>query len=221
VPTRTTAPNIVGTTAKLSCVVTLALAGCGHSGTGAMASPSHAAPAITADGLLVGLDDVRRIVNVSTLTPAPGPNPNHQPSHFDNHLPPACDAVFDQRTAFDGNWTQFASTTDAATVDHGAGRAGSIADIGQAVAVYADESTAQSTFSQLKTKLVACRALGVRNYDYTIDDADSSSAVLSTSGWTVVYRVKSAVMLTVSALGVDDAEPAARTLATTISDRIH
>jgi hypothetical protein len=75
-------------------------------------------------------------------------------------------------------------------------------------------------FSQLKAKLVACRALNVPRYDYSIDDSDPSALVLSTQTWTVVYRVKSAVLLNVVALGVDQPEPIARTLAQTINARI-
>lgn len=204
-----------------ACLTTFALAACGHPGTSTMDSKTLPAPSVTADAVLVGLDDVRRIADESTLAPAPGPNPSHQPSHFDHHLPPPCQAIFDQRTAFDGSWTQFASTTAAATVNHGADQADSLADIGQAVAVYPDDTTAHRTFTELTTKLTACRALNVRNYDFTLDDSDPTTLVLSTRGWTVVYRVKSAVMLTVAALGLQQAGPVARTLAQTISDRIH
>jgi hypothetical protein len=172
------------------------------------------------DTALVGLDDVRRITGVSALTPAPGPNPRREPSHFDSTKPPPCQAIFDQRTAFDGNWTQFASTTDAATITHGPGTANSIADIGQAVAFYPDDSTAHHTFSELATKVKACRTLHVPHYDFTLDDGDPSTLVLSTHGWTVVYRVTSTVLFTVAAIGADHPEPAARSLAQTISDRI-
>lgn len=219
-PARTTASKVVGTSAILGCAIVLAVTGCGHSDTGATRSGPHPTPSITAGMLLIGLHDVRRITGVSTLAPAPGPNPSHQPSHFEHPEPPPCKAVFDQRTVFDRNWRQFVSTTDAATVDHGAGRANSIADVIQAIGVYADETAARGVFSQLKAKLVACRGLNVPRYDYSIDDSDPSALVLSTQTWTVVYRVKSAVLLNVVALGVDQPEPIARTLAQTVNARI-
>jgi hypothetical protein len=43
---------------------------------------------------------------------------------------------------------------------------------------------------------------------------------LSTQTWTVVFQVKSAVLLNVVALGVDQPEPIARALAQTINARI-
>lgn len=61
------------------------------------------------------------------------------------------------------------------------------------MAVYADEAAAQN---------------------------DPAVLVLSTNAWTVVYRLKSAVLINVAALGLTQPESTARTLAQSISDRI-
>jgi hypothetical protein len=209
------------TAAVFGCATILALPACTHAGTGSTNNGSHSAPNVTAGALLVSLDDVRRITDVSTLVSAPGPSPHREPSHFDSPLPPPCHAIFDQLTAFGRDWQQFASTTAAATVSHSAGQANSMADIGQAVAVYPDDATVGHRFSALTTMLGTCRTLNVPNHDYTLDDSDPSTLVLVGHGFSVVYRLRSTVLLQVVALGLDHDEPAARALAQTISDRIH
>jgi hypothetical protein len=206
------------------CVSVIALAACGHSRTDTNKAGPHTEQKIDAHSLIIGIDDVRRVAGENNLAPAPGPSPAevHEPRHHDSKLPLPCQAVFDQEVAFDGNWKQFDSTTDSAAVYKGGGdtKIRLIANVTQAVAVYPDDAAAKNTFDQLKTKLTACPALGVKNYGYTIDDSDPSVLMLSTNVWTVVYRLKSAALINVAALGLNQPEPTARTLAQSISDRI-
>lgn len=210
--------------AVAACAVVIALAACGHSRTDNEKAGPRGPQNLDAHSLLIGIDDVRRVAGENDLAPAPGPSAAevHEPRHHESKLPPPCQAVFDQEAAFDGNWKQFDSTTESADVYKGTGatKIRLIANVTQAVAIYADDAAARNTFDQLKTKLTACAALGVKNYDYTIDDSNPSVLTLSTKVWTVVYRLKSAVLVNVAALGLDQSEPTARTLAQSIDDRI-
>lgn len=222
VPTGSGAMTVSAKITVAACVI--ALAACGHSGTDTNKAGSRTGQKVDAHSLIIGIDDVRRVAGENNLAPAPGPSPAevHEPRHHDSKLPAPCQAVFDQQVAFDGHWTQFDSTTDSADVYKGAGdtKIRMIANVTQAVAIYADDAAAQNTFDQLKTKLTACPGLGVKNYDYTIDDSDPSTVMLSTNVWAVVYRLKSAALINVTALGLNQPEPTARTLAQSISDRI-
>lgn len=206
------------------CGIVVVLAACGHSRTDTNKAGPRTGQKIDAHSLIIGIDEVRRVAGENNLAPAPGPSSAevHEPRHHDSKLPMPCQAVFDQEVAFDGKWKQFDSTTDSADVYKGAGdtKIRLIANVTQAVAIYADDAAAQSTFDQLKTKLSTCPTLRVKNYDYTIDDSDPSVLMMSTNVWTVVYRLKSAALINVAALGLDQSGPAARTLAQSISDRI-
>ncbi|HEY1842219.1 MAG TPA: sensor domain-containing protein [Mycobacterium sp.] len=95
-----------------------------------------------------------------------------------------------------------------------------MADVGQAVAVYPDEATARNAFDRLLTTLKACPPLHVRNYNYTIENTDPSTAALNTDAWGVIYQVKSSTLINVAALGVEQPEQTARTVAQAIADRI-
>jgi hypothetical protein len=214
--TLTTAAKV----AAIGCSVVMAIPACSHPNTpvGQGGTPT---PGITADALIVSVEDVRRISGVSDLAAAPGSD-THQPRHFSSNKPPPCQAVFDQQSAFDGNWIQFDSATYSATVYKGQGetRVSQIADIAQAVAVYPDETTTRNMFDRLVTNLKACPPLHVPNYNYTIENTDPSTVALNTDAWEVIYQVKSSTLINVAALGVEQPEQTARTVARTIADRI-
>jgi hypothetical protein len=130
--------------------------------------------------------------------------------------------VFDQQSAFGGDWSQFDSATYSADIYKGQGktRVRGIADVGQSVAVYPDGSTAHNVFDRLVTDLKQCPPLHVRNYNYTIENIDPSTVALNTDAWEVIYQVKSSTLINVAALGVEKPEQTARTVAQTIADRI-
>lgn len=206
--------------AAIGCSIVMAIPACSHPSTPVRQS-GKPTPGITADKLIVSVEDVRRIAGVSNLAAAPGSD-THQPRHFSSNKPAPCQAVFDQQSAFDGNWKQFDSATYSANIEKGQGetRVREIADIGQAVAVYPDETTARNVFDRLVTNLKACPPLHVRNYNYTIENTDPSTVALSTDAWEVIYQVKSSTLINVAALGVEQPEQTARTVAQTIADRI-
>jgi hypothetical protein len=215
--------HTVATTAKaavVGCSIAIAIPSCSHPPAHIIPTQSPAAQ-ITADSLIVGVDDVRRIAGVDTLAAASG-SEIHQPRHKASTLPTPCQAVFDQQSAFDGTWKQFDSTTYSANIykDLGANRIREIADVSQAIAVYPNDNAAHTAFNRLVTDLQACPPLHVPNYNYTIDTTDPSVIALHTEGWAVIYHVKSSMLANVAVLGVDAPERAARDTDRVISDRI-
>ena len=105
------------------CGIVIALAGCSHFRADANKTAPRAGQETDAHSLIIGIDDVRRVAGENNLAPAPGPAPAEvrEPRHDDSELPPPCQAVFDQKAAFDGGWKQFDSITDSANVYRGAG----------------------------------------------------------------------------------------------------
>ena len=73
---------------------------------------------------------------------------------------------------------------------------------------------------RLATNLKQRRRLHVRNYNYTLENTDPSTVSLNTDAWEVIYQVKSATLIDAAALGVEQPEPTARTIARTIAGRI-
>jgi hypothetical protein len=207
--------------AAIGCGVVVAITACSHPNTPVRQSGKPTS-GIAPDSLIVNVDDVRRIAGVSNLTAAPGSD-THQPRRKDSKLPAPCQAVFDQQSAFDGNWDQFHSATYSADIYKGQGetRVRRIADVGQAVAVYSDEARARNVFDSLVTNLKQCPRLHVRNYNYTLENIDPSAVALNADVWEVIYQVKSSTLINVAALGVEQPAQTARTIARTIADRIN
>lgn len=207
-------------TASISCGVIMAITACSHPNKSVQQS-GKPTPETTVGSLIVSVDDVRRIAGVSDLAAAPGSD-THQPRHWNSNLPAPCQAVFDQQSAFGGDWNQFDSATYSADIYKGQGetRVRRIADVGQAVAVYPDGTTARNVFDRLVTNLKQCPPLHVRNYNYTIENIAPSTVALNTEAWEVIYQVKSSTLINVAALGIEQPEQTARTVAQKIADRI-
>ncbi|WP_142277565.1 sensor domain-containing protein, partial [Mycobacterium timonense] len=173
----------------------MVVAACSHPNT-PVSSSSKPTPAITADSLIVTLGEVRRITGVDTLA-SPPDSEVHQPRHFKSDLPFACQSVFDQQTAFGDGWKQFDTATYFADTYTGDGptKVRGMADIGQAVAVYPDEASAHTAFDRVVSQLTACSALHLPRYEFAMDKSDPSAVTLNNNGWTVIYRIKSSVLI--------------------------
>jgi hypothetical protein len=212
--------TIAAKAAAIGCGVVIAIPGCSPPNT-PVRQIGKPTPGITAGSLIVSVDDVRRIAGVSNLSAAPGSDTD-QPRHYNSNLPAPCQAVFDQQSAFDGNWDQFDSATYSADIYTGQGetRIRRIADVGQAVAVYPDENTARNVFDRLVANLKQCLPLHVRNYNYTIENTGPATVALNTAAWEVIYQMKSSTLINVAAIGVERPERTARSVVQTIADRI-
>jgi hypothetical protein len=171
--------------------------------------------------LIVSLDDVRRIAAFNGLQSGPG-SQVERPRHSNSDAPGPCRAVFDQEVAFDGGWTQFHSVTYNGDTYSGVGQTQvrGVAEAIQAVGIYPDHGTAHAVFDRLVQELTACTALHADNYDFAINMADPTTAVLNSSLWKIIYRVKSSVLINVAALGLPQSEETAQTILRTITDRV-
>jgi hypothetical protein len=172
-------------------------------------------PALSADSLIVSLDDVRRIaaspdLNSRNLLDVRRPRGMHE---YDSEYPSQCQVTYNQDVAFGNDFAQFRSVGYV-----GAGNAG----VTQAVGVYADPAAARAAFERVVADLTACAGLNVPNYTFTTRQPDPSTIQrCAENQCSVAYRVKSSVLVNVSVVHFPQtAEQIANSVLQTISDRI-
>lgn len=212
--------------AVIGCCAVVAVSGCAtaHSPTASSATTSS----VSAESLIVGLDDVRRITGTSNLTSVSDSDPN-QPSRNtdDPDAPVACRVTWGGQATFASGWKQFRSAdyrgSTQPTVGGAPGATG-LLDIGQAIATYSDESAAHAAFDRLGPALATCSAQGAKNYVFTVNKQDPSTVALNypQHDRAKVYRVKSTALIYVGILSLPTQRPdqLARTVLQTITDRI-
>ncbi|HWS91401.1 MAG TPA: sensor domain-containing protein [Mycobacterium sp.] len=171
---------------------------------------------VSADSLIVSLDDVRRIADRSDLSSDPNfdvrqPRGMHQ---YDSEYPSQCQVEFDQDVAFGNDWKQFRSVEYS-----GAGNNA----VTQAVAIYSDPAAARAAFDRVSSALTACSGLQVPNLAFTVRQQDPSTvARCGDNQCSELYRVKSSVLISVAVAHFPrTAEQIANSVLQTISDRIN
>lgn len=204
----------------IGCCAVIVLSACGHGTTiikKASATPSPSS--VTANALILGVEEVGRISGVDGLTAAPS---KHEPSHFPRPgAPQSCQPPYQDDLSFGTGWTQYRSDAYAASTSPGPGRASMMADILQAVAVYPDVDSARAQFDRVDGSLKACAALQDASYDYAVKKPDDTTLAGSTTGSAFSYRVKATALVKVAALGMPDPERVASEVLQHITDRIH
>jgi hypothetical protein len=192
----------------------LLLSACtGHDGRGTSASAAPSDQGITADSLIVNLDDARRIADYPGLTSRPALDV-HQPSNDhtnDSDFPKQCQVAFDQDVEFGSGLTQFRSVDYSGSSNYG---------IAQAVGVYSDEGAARAAFDRISSSLNACSARHAEHFMFTLKQQDSSTLALCREQCRDLYRVKKNVVIDVSAHNFPNSEAIAAAVLQTITDRI-
>ncbi|MDC8973238.1 sensor domain-containing protein [Mycobacterium marinum] len=201
----------VSNSAVIGCCV-VAMSACTHTTT-------EAAPALTTDSLIVGIDDVRRIASFDDLTSEPGSDVS-SPRHVDSDAPGPCRAVFDQNVAFGSGWAQFRSVTYNGTANTGPGQPHMVVVVAQGIGIYPDEDAARDAFDRLVPALTACSDMHVRHYDFTVVQPNPSTVALKSDRWDVMYRVQSSVLIDVAVLGLPQSEQTANAVVDAITDRV-
>lgn len=173
-------------------------------------------------------DDARHITGNASLALVPGSDLAQPSTNSDDPGAPApCQATWGGAATFVSGWAQFHSAdyrgSTQPTIGAAPGAAG-ILDVSQAVAVYPNEGAARSAFDRLTSTLADCSAQRAKNYHFTIDQPDASTAVLgySREDKSQVFRVRSSVLMYVGVLGTpaDRPDQIARQVLQTITDRI-
>lgn len=177
---------------------------------------ANAEPGLSADTLIVSLEEVRRIADFPDLNSQPlldvrQPGGLHQ---YDSQYPSPCQVTFDQDVAFGNDWKQFRSVGYV-----GAGNYG----VTQAVGVYPDPPAARAAFDRVASALTACSALNVPNFGFTVRQPDPSTIERCVDNRCFdAFRVKSSVLINVDVAHFPrTAEQIATTVLQTISDRIN
>ncbi|BBX74518.1 sensor domain-containing protein [Mycobacterium shinjukuense] len=173
-----------------------------------------------ADALIVSVEDVRRIADYAELTPHAHADLRHPPQG-DLNAPGPCRAAGTSDLTFAEGWSEFRSAGySGVTDDIDPGGMVMVDSVSQAVAVYPDARAARNALDQLESSLTACMALHDPNYDFTLDKTDAATLRITDQGWSHLYRVKNAVLMSVGVVGIEPAERIAGTVLQTITDRI-
>jgi PknH-like extracellular domain len=200
----------------VACAAAVAVSACAHhSGSPAK---SGATP-VGIDGLIVGVEDVRRIANADDLAPqAPD---LHSPPRGDVNAPGPCRAVGHSDLTFGTGWQEFRSAGyNGVTDDTIPGGNSLVNEVTQAVARYPNSNTARGALDRLETTLRACADLHDPNFEFTLEKTDPSTLRITGHEWSHLYREKGGVMVSVGVVGLEAAEQVADTVVQMISDRI-
>ncbi|MEI7781818.1 MAG: sensor domain-containing protein [Planctomycetota bacterium] len=193
------------------------LSGCSHSTAPAQSS---AAPGSTIDDLIVGVEDARRIAKADGLS-SYGDPAVHSPPPPNGNAPEPCQPVGNNTLTFGTGWTEYRSTTYHGPLgDRRPGGFAMVNQVSQAVAQYSNRAAAFSAFGQLETALRACHDLHDPNYPFTLDEPDPSTLRLTATGWSHLYRAKSAVLVSIGAEGLEFDDRIASGLLRMVTDRI-
>ncbi len=192
-------------------------AACGHGDTrGLVTSTSPPVPDVKS--LIAGIDDVNRISGIGELASAA---PFDEPSRFPlRDMPEPCQPAYHEDVAFDGGWKQFRSVAYSTQTNTSPGQAHAFVDIIQAAGVYPDANTARAEFDRVGSALSDCESLHNERYPFAVDKKDASTLAVDAGQWKFVFRVKSAVLLQVGAIGCPDPARVASDVVQVMADRI-
>ena len=202
--------------AVIACGVLVVLSACSDPPVDTKALPPEHA---LADSLIVNIEDVRRIANFEGLQPYSYADRHHPLGNL--NAPGPCRAVGSSDLTFTAGWKEYRAVAYSGTTDDL--RPGGIAPINEvshAVAVYPDAGAARVALTQLESRLTQCASLHDSAYDFALTKPDSSTLRLGSAGWSHLYRVKSAVLVSVGVLGIEPTEQIANAVLRTITDRI-
>jgi hypothetical protein len=203
------------------CCAGILISGCGHQGAAGTANsaPPPPPPKPDATSLILSIDDVQRIAGVNDLAdPQGGKN---EPSHFPHlQIPGPCLPAYHEDVAFGTDWAQFRTVAYATDTNRGPGQATAMVDIIQAAGVYRDASSARAAFDRVAAALTACADLDDPRYGFGVNKKDPATLAVDTGQWKRGFRVKSAVLVEVSAIGFPASEQVVSGVLQTITDRI-
>jgi hypothetical protein len=202
-------------TVAVGCMA-MAMSGCSYTYT----SKSNVGPASRIDDMIVSVEDVRRIADADDLNPRHRGDP-HKPPPADASAPGPCRPVGHNELTFGGGWSEFRSAAYNGVIDDiDPGGPSEVNEVTQAVARFPQGDKAIAALGQLESSLRACAALHNPDYAFTLDKPDPSTLRITSYQWCHLYRVKSAVMVSVGVLGLENSDKIADSVMRTITDRI-
>ncbi|WP_423489256.1 sensor domain-containing protein [Mycobacteroides sp. PCS013] len=182
--------------------------------------PTQADPASSSiDDALVGLPDAKSLAGIDKLEQQ-GDSRSDQPRP-DASAPGACRSVFGQQVAFGTNFTEFRNETYSGQANGEPGKLAPMVVISQSVGTYADDAAARKNLADLVPALNECAALADPVFNIQITKQDPSALELkSPAKYAVTYRVKSGKLVSVSVIGLTDADQTANKIIDKIVSRI-
>lgn len=202
------------------CTALLVITACSHKGTSAKPSTTTTTPLSGADALIIGVEEVRRIANYEELTAHSHADLRHPPPG-DLNAPGPCRAAGTSDLTFASGWIEFRSAGYSGVTDEiRPGGMALVDSVSQAVAIYPDANAARAALEQLEASLNACMALHDPKYTFNVDKPDPATLRITDQGWSHLYRVKNAVLMSVGVLGIEPAERIANTVLDAICDRV-
>ena len=183
---------------------------------------STMAPATTnAASVIVSVGDVGRIAGFTDLSPYQSRDDSH-PSHFPHdEVPQPCQPAYQQDVAFGTGWTQFRSAVYVGETNTAPGQARAMVDIIQGAAIYPDPTAARAAFDRTASSLTTCENLHTEGYEFTLDKKDNSTLVVDTGRFGIAFRVKSAVLVEVSVVGLTEYRQVASDVTQAMSARVN
>ncbi|ETW24499.1 hypothetical protein MGAST_08030 [Mycobacterium gastri 'Wayne'] len=207
-----------GRSLLIICTALLVITACSHKGTSA--KPTATTAPTGADALIISVEEVRRIANYEELT-AHSRADLRRPPPGDLNAPGPCRAAGTSDLTFASGWMEFRSAGySGVTDDIDPGGMVMVDSVSQAVAIYPDAHAALAALDQLEASLNACMALHDPKYTFNVDKPDPATLRITDQGWSHLYRVKNAVLMSVGVLGIEPAERIANTVLDAICDRV-
>lgn len=207
----------------ITCCAIVFVCACAHPGAPARPRTNPTA-GIAIDGLIISVDDVRRIAMFDGLTQQPQLEMTQPPTPNPN-APIACQAVGNTNRTFGNNWIIFHAVSYTAAVGSAtpAFHTRVIALVRQTIAAYPSSDAAHTALDGLVSALAECAALHANaDYQFTMEMLDPSTATLKSTDntWTETYRVKSSVLIDVLVSGLPSHGPTANSILSAITDRV-
>lgn len=182
-----------------------------------VAAPAVADPA--AETLDVG--EVNAVVADPALVLQPRAE-RSAPAATDPAAPGSCWAVSDEQAVFGADWTEFRAVAYGTVITATGGGKG-FPTVTQAVGGYPGVDAARAVFDRLGPALSDCAAGNVDSYRFTLERPDPATLTLRFAGparATVVYALRDATLIRVSALALDDSARIAQEVSARIGERV-
>lgn len=196
-------PKFAGVVATL-CM--LGVLGCSRQA----ADSAHAAPAVSADSLIVSVDDVRKVAQAGDLNNV-DVHDVHQPKDESDlsDVVTACRPAYSMESLFGTNWKQFRSVGYAGSDNRA---------VYQSVAVYGSDADARATLDQIQADFDRCSASG-SSYAKPVHRESPARLVVSTNG-TDTFQTKGPVLVHVRSVHFNDNGKITQAVLHTILDHV-
>lgn len=200
---------IVGSAAVL-------VAGCSTHDAVRVMSTSAPAPAVSADALVLPLQQVQTIVGNDVQLSADPTFDLHSPytgMHDNDAIYPApCRVIFDQDAVFNPGWTQFRTAKYSGSANR---------TVTQAVGIYPTPDAAKAVFTTMASQLSGCADAHVADFAFTVGHPDDSTVARCSDGvCNHLVRVKGSTLVSVDTVHLGNEQQVANAVLDAITIKV-